>query len=60
MYTGFIWIRTGVQWWAVVNTAKNLQVPEKVGNFLVAEQLLDFQEGLYSMELGSERGYRSN
>jgi hypothetical protein len=38
------------KWWALLTEIMNLWFPQHVGNFL-AEDLLDSQEGLHSMEL---------
>jgi len=33
MWTAFTWLKQDRgQWWALVNTVMNLQVPQKVGN----------------------------
>jgi len=48
VWTGCIWLRTGIKWQALGNMIMNLWVPYKVGNFLV-EGLIASQEGLCSM-----------
>jgi len=43
--------QNGDQWWALVNMEMNIRVPLKAENFLRAEWVLAYKEGLYFMEL---------
>jgi len=36
--------------WAVLNTAINLQVPQKAARVLTSREILDFQERIYVMD----------